>query len=102
MLKTFMEGYEKQIMNYEFLGDDIEKAFPLLKYKSYLNIFVFNVPESIFFTDTFVVIVDNFNELSQEITITREDLNNYIREIMEHTEIERFNLFIRRKYNFFK
>ncbi|HEH2224176.1 TPA: hypothetical protein SGQ92_001134 [Staphylococcus aureus] len=100
MLKTFIEGYEKQTLNYEFLGDDIEKAFPLLKYRSFLNIFVFNVPENIFFTDTYVVIVDNFDKLPDEVTVTREDLNNYIREIMEHTEIERFNLFIRRKYNF--
>ncbi|SCU42490.1 hypothetical protein [Staphylococcus aureus] len=48
MLKTFIEGYEKQTLNYEFLGDDIEKAFPLLKYRSFLNISVFNVPENIF------------------------------------------------------
>ncbi|HDH6084360.1 TPA: hypothetical protein PI700_002447 [Staphylococcus aureus] len=100
MLKTFIEGYEKQTLNYEFLGDDIEKAFPLLKYRSFLNISVFNVPENIFFTDTYVVIVDNFDKLPDEVTVTREDLNIYIREIMEHTEIERFNLFIRRKYNF--
>ncbi len=100
MLKTFIEGYEKQTLNYEFLGDDIEKAFPLLKYRSFLNISVFNVPENIFFTDTYVVIVDNFDKLPDEVTVTREDLNIYIREIMEHTEIERFNFFIRRKYNF--
>ncbi|WP_437274128.1 hypothetical protein [Staphylococcus aureus] len=100
MLKTFIEGYEKQTLNYEFLGDDIEKAFPLLKYRSFLNISVFNVPENIFFTETYVVIVDNFDKLPDEVTVTREDLNIYIREIMEHTEIERFNLFIRRKYNF--
>lgn len=100
MLKTFIEGYEKQTLNYEFLGDDIEKAFPLLKYRSFLNISVFNVPENIFFTDTYVVIVDNFDKLPDEVTVTREDLNIYIREIMEHTVIERFNLFIRRKYNF--
>ncbi|HHC7452233.1 TPA: hypothetical protein ACN3GQ_002549 [Staphylococcus aureus] len=99
MLRTFIEGYEKQTLNYEFLGDDIEKAFPLLKYRSFLNISVFNVPENIFFTDTYVVIVDNCNKLPDEVTVTREDLNNYIREIMEHTEIERFDLFIRRKYN---
>ncbi|HDN3442232.1 TPA: hypothetical protein P1U96_000566 [Staphylococcus aureus] len=98
MLKTFIEGYEKQTLNYEFLGDDIEKAFPLLKYKSFLNLAVFNMPKNIFYSDTFVVIVDNFKDLPQELNIKKKDIDDCLREIMEYEKIYRFDLFIRKKY----
>lgn len=95
LFDTYINGYKSGTENYDFLGDDIENAFPILKFKNYLSYCLFTVPEDMFQENKYLVIVDNFRELEEKITITKNDLEQNKRKIMEKEKRERFETYLK-------
>lgn len=76
LFNSFIEGYKKEAANYDFLGDSMEDAFPLLKFGKYLNYCLFNVPKDIFHKPSFLVIVDNMKDLEEIKTVNNNDFED--------------------------
>lgn len=63
----------KKTQNYNFLDEDLFKAFPLLKFEHYLKYIIFNVPEDIFSVKEYLVVVDNYDEIGSYINVSKDD-----------------------------
>ncbi|MCR6086865.1 hypothetical protein [Staphylococcus aureus] len=98
LYQDFINGYKKETQNYNFLGEDLFKAFPLLKFEHYLKYIIFNVPEDIFNVKEYLVVVDNYDEIDSYINVSKDDFSHYHREIIESEKHNRFKLFIQKYY----
>ncbi|MCI2841880.1 MULTISPECIES: hypothetical protein [Staphylococcus] len=95
LFNSFIEGYKKEAANYDFLGDSMEDAFPLLKFGKYLNYCLFNVPKDIFHKPSFLVIVDNMKDLEEIKTVNNNDFEDKKRVIMDTDKRKRFEIFLK-------
>lgn len=100
LYQSFINGYKNETQNYDFLGEDISNAFPLVKFENYLNYVLFHVPYDIFNAKRFLVVVDNFDDISNCIEVSKEDFRKHHREIIESEKYNRFEVFIQKYYNF--
>ncbi|MBV5158306.1 hypothetical protein [Staphylococcus epidermidis] len=98
LYQDFINGYKKETQNYNFLGEDLFKAFPLLKFEHYLKYIIFNVPEDIFSVKEYLVVVDNYDEIGSYINVSKDDFTHYHREIIESEKHNRFKLFLQKYY----
>ncbi|RIO64154.1 hypothetical protein BUZ34_02945, partial [Staphylococcus haemolyticus] len=96
MYNSFINSYKRQTQNYDFLGEDINSAFPLLKFENYLNYIFFKVPNDIFSQNCYMVVVDNTKDIESYIEVSKADLNKYYRDIMENEKHNRFEVFIQK------
>ncbi|MEB7863845.1 hypothetical protein NGC65_00115 [Staphylococcus xylosus] len=99
LFDMYINGYTRETENYNFLADDTENAFPILKFKNYLSYCLFTVPEDIFQEKKYLVIVDNLKELEETLTINKNDLQENQRKIMEKGTRERFETYLRIYYD---
>lgn len=99
---SFFKGYEKTVENYSFLEEDIENAFPILKFKDYLNYCAFEINGDWFSNRYYLVIVDNEQDLEKYKEINEEDIKDFKRPIMETSILKRFNVYLNQKYSHFK
>ncbi|MCE4987166.1 hypothetical protein KJB67_03520 [Staphylococcus haemolyticus] len=100
MYNSFINSYKRQTQNYDFLGEDINSAFPLLKFENYLNYIFFKVPNDIFSQNCYMVVVDNTKDIESYIEVSKADLNKYYRDIMENEKHNRFEVFIQKYYGY--
>lgn len=102
LFSSFFKGYEKTVENYNFLEEDIENAFPILKFKDYLNYCAFEINGDWFSHRYYLVIVDNEQNLEKYKEIDEEDIKDFKRPIMETNILKRFNVYLNKKYSHFK
>lgn len=98
MKESYMKGYKDQSSHYDYLGDDIQNALPLLKYENYLSFILFEVDRSIFDAPLFLVIIDNYDKDEEKIKVKEKDYKNIKRLLMEREKRERFEIFIKNSY----
>lgn len=99
MKESYMKGYKDQSSHYDYLGDDIQNALPLLKYENYLSFILFEVDRSIFDAPLFLVIIDNYDKDEEKIKVKEKDYEDIKRLLMERRKRERFELFIKHSYD---
>lgn len=99
LFDMYINGYKSETENYNFLADDTENAFPILKFKTYLSYCLFTVPEDIFRENKYLVIVDNLKELEETVTINKSDFQENKRKIMEKETRERFETYLKIYYD---
>ncbi|MCH4405003.1 hypothetical protein [Staphylococcus haemolyticus] len=95
LFNSFLDGYKKEAVNYDYLGDFMEDAFPLLKFGKYLSYCLFNVPKDIFQKPSFLVIVDNMEDLEDIKIISNNDFEDKKRVIMDADKRNRFEIFLK-------
>ncbi|EGQ3124427.1 hypothetical protein I0622_000987 [Staphylococcus pseudintermedius] len=98
MKNSYMNGYKTQASHYDFLGDDIQNAFPLMKYEKYLTFILFEVDKDVFDAPKFLVIVDNYNHPEETIKVRQEDYENIKRFLMDSEKRKRFEFFFEHYY----
>ncbi|MBH9581748.1 hypothetical protein [Staphylococcus felis] len=98
MKNSYMNGYKTQASHYDFLGDDIQNAFPLMKFEKYLTFILFEVDKDVFDAPKFLVIVDNYNSPEETIKVKQEDYENIKRFLMDSEKRKRFEFFIEHNY----
>ncbi|MCO6262874.1 MULTISPECIES: hypothetical protein [Bacillati] len=98
LYQDFIAGYKKETQNYDFLNEDLFKAFPLLKFEHYLKYIIFNVPKDVFSAKQYLVVVDNYDETSSCINVSKDDFSYYHREIIENEKHNRFEVFLQKYY----
>ncbi len=98
MKNSYMNGYKTQAFHYDFLGDDIQNAFPLMKFEKYLTFIFFEVDKDVFDAPNFLVIVDNYNYPEETIKVRQEDYKNTKRFLMDSEKRKRFEFFIEHCY----
>lgn len=91
LFSSYIDGYKNKTQHYDFLGEDIKNAFPLLKFDGYLNHILYNVPKDIFGESYYLVIVDNYKDYS--VTVDIEEINK--REIMEAASHNKFETYLK-------
>lgn len=102
IFSNFLKGYEKKVENYDFLGEDIKNAFPLLKFKDYLNYCIFERKDGLFNQKYYLVLVDNEKHFESYKEIKDEDIKDFKRLIMETDINKRFEVYLNQKYNHFE
>ncbi|MCA4764671.1 hypothetical protein H8Z65_14075 [Mycobacterium avium subsp. hominissuis] len=102
IFSNFLKGYEEKVENYDFLGEDIKNAFPLLKFKDYLNYCIFERTDSLFNQKYYLVLVDNEKHFESYKEIKDEDIKDFKRLIMETDIHKRFEVYLNQKYNHFE
>ncbi|HCT0526660.1 TPA: hypothetical protein K8051_001740 [Staphylococcus pseudintermedius] len=95
---SYMNGYKTQACHYDFLGDDIQNAFPLIKFENYLSFILFEANKDVFHASKFLVIVDNYDNPEETIKVREEDYKNIKRLLMDSEKRERFEIFIEHYY----
>ncbi|MDW4066525.1 hypothetical protein QI274_01165 [Staphylococcus saprophyticus] len=98
LYQSFINGYKQEIQNYEYLGEDINNAFPLLKFEPYLNYALFKVPKDVFSVDRYLVVVDNFDDINSYIPVSKTDFSEHHRDIIESKKHNRFEVFLQKYY----
>ncbi|HDJ2962304.1 TPA: hypothetical protein PP900_000850 [Staphylococcus aureus] len=95
---SYIEGYKTQASHYDFLGDEIQNALPLIKFENYLSFILFDVDKDVFDAPKFLVIVDNYQSPEETIIVREEDYKNIKRFLMESEKRKRFDIFIKHYY----
>lgn len=102
IFSNFLKGYEEKVENYDFLGEDIKNAFPLLKFKDHLHYCIFKRTDDLFNQNYYLVLVDNEKNLENYKEVKDEDIKDFKRLIMETDINKRFEVYLNQKYNHFK
>ncbi|HHC6269265.1 TPA: hypothetical protein ACN4YS_001684 [Staphylococcus aureus] len=95
---SYIEGYKTQASHYDFLGDEIQNALPLIKFENYLSFILFDVDKDVFDAPKFLVIVDNYQSPEETIIVREKDYKNIKRFLMESEKRKRFDIFIKHYY----
>ncbi|NJH82496.1 hypothetical protein [Staphylococcus hyicus] len=98
MKESYIQGYKDKSSHYDYLGDDIKNALPLLKYENYLSFILFEVDRSIFDAPLFLVIIDNYDKDEEKIKVKNEDYEDIKRLVMDSEKRNRFEIFIEHHY----
>ncbi|HHW9576331.1 hypothetical protein [Staphylococcus aureus] len=73
---SYIEGYKNKASHYDFLGDEIQNAFPLIKFEKYLSFILFEVDKEVFGASKYLVIVDNYQNPEETIIVREDDYKN--------------------------
>ncbi|HGO1638848.1 TPA: hypothetical protein ACK0EV_002396 [Staphylococcus aureus] len=95
---SYIEGYKNKAYHYDFLGDEIQNAFPLIKFEKYLSFILFEVDKEVFGASKYLVIVDNYQNPEETIIVREDDYKNKKRLLMESEKQKRFVIFLKHYY----
>lgn len=98
ILDIYLNSYENKVQNmYSHISEHHKEAFPVLKFKEYLNVSHFKVNRDMFGSKDYLVIFDHAEHLSQEYIFDEVD-ESLSKILVDEYKHKRFNKLLEVKY----
>ena len=98
ILEVYLDSYENKVQSmYSHISEHYDEAFPVLRFKDYLNIAQFNVDKDVFGAEKLFVIFDNAEELAKDYHLEKIS-DGLMRNLVDVEKHQRFDKLLELEY----